>query len=106
MLTPSGFVIRIGRMPEVNAVNWFTGVVLYILIWWVTLFAVLPIGTRPVERADQLTGWRGAPARPRIMFMVIVTTLASAVLWGGAYLLIRSDYISFRHGIFALPGEP
>ena len=24
--------------------NWFTGIVLYILIWWVTLFAVL-LGT-------------------------------------------------------------
>ena len=44
--------------------NWFTGCVLYILIWWVTLFAVLPIGTQAVERPDEVSGWRGAPARP------------------------------------------
>jgi predicted secreted protein len=85
--------------------SWFTGVVLYILIWWVALFAVLPIGTRPVEEADKLTGWRGAPARPRILFMVVVTTLVSGVLWCGAYFLITSDYISFRHGMFAVEQE-
>ena len=26
--------------------NWFTGVVLFIMIWWTALFAVLPIGTQ------------------------------------------------------------
>ena len=41
--------------------NWFTGVVLYVLIWWTVLFAVLPIGTRPVEDPDTQTGWRGVP---------------------------------------------
>ena len=47
--------------------NWFTGVVLYVLIWWTVLFAVLPIGTRPVERCRTTdSGWRGAPERPRI----------------------------------------
>jgi hypothetical protein len=27
------------------------------------------------------------------------------VLWAGSYLLIRSDYISFRHGLFAEPDD-
>ena len=39
--------------------NWFTGVVLYALIWWTVLFAVLPIGTRPIDDPDQQSGWRG-----------------------------------------------
>ena len=46
--------------------NWFTGVVLYVLIWWTALFAVLPFGTRPVADADPPTGWRGVPAQPRM----------------------------------------
>ena len=45
--------------------NWFTGVVLYVLIWWTVLFAVLPIGTRPSSEADQQRGWRGTPEQPR-----------------------------------------
>ena len=36
--------------------NWFTGVVLYVLIWWTMLFAVLPSGRvpgpNPMRRAD------------------------------------------------------
>ena len=83
--------------------NWFTGVVLYILIWWTVLFAVLPFGTRPVAEADSQTGWRGAPQRPLLLRKVIATTLVAAVVWGGAYLLISSDWISFRHGYWALP---
>jgi predicted secreted protein len=85
--------------------NWFTGLVLYLLIWWVALFAVLPIGTHPVEAPDDRSGWRGAPERPRLLMKVIVTTAAAAILWGGAYALIRSDYVSFRHGIFAAPDD-
>jgi predicted secreted protein len=81
--------------------NWFTGVVLFVIIWWTALFAVLPIGIRPVAQADDQSGWRGAPERPRILQKVIVTTIVASVLWVGSYLLIRSDYISFRHGFFA-----
>ncbi len=46
--------------------NWFTGIVLFVVIWWTALFAVLPIGTRPVQKADETSGWRGAPEQPRI----------------------------------------
>jgi predicted secreted protein len=83
--------------------NWFTGVVLYILIWWVTLFAVLPIGTHAVQQPDAVSGWRGAPARPRIWMKVCVTTAVACVLWLAVFALIESDWISFRHGYFAAP---
>nr|WP_294507936.1 DUF1467 family protein [uncultured Rhodopila sp.] len=85
--------------------NWFTGIVLFVIIWWTALFAVLPIGTRPVEKADQSSGWRGAPERPRILMKVIVTTIVTCFLWTGSYFLIRSDFISFRHGVFAAPDD-
>jgi predicted secreted protein len=83
--------------------NWFTGVVLYVLIWWTVLFAVLPFGTRPVEDPDELTGWRGAPERPGLLRKAVITTLVAAVVWFGAWLLITSNYVSFRHGWFAAP---
>ena len=81
--------------------NWFTGLILYVLIWWTVLFAVLPIGTHPAANPDSQTGWRGVPEQPRLMMKVIVTTLVAAIVWFGAWLLITSDYISFRHGWFA-----
>lgn len=86
--------------------NWFTGIVVYILIWWTALFAVLPIGIRPVEHGDNLSGWRGAPERPMMLRKIIITTLVSAVLWLACNALIESDLISFRHGFFAAPDLP
>jgi predicted secreted protein len=85
--------------------NWFTGCVLYVLIWWVMLFAVLPFGTRPVARPDEHTGWRGAPERPHLLRTAIATTIVATIIWIGAYLLIRSPYLSFRHGWLAPPPE-
>ncbi len=76
----------------------FTAFVLYTLIWWTVLFAVLPFGTRPVADADAVTGWRGAPERPMIARKLLATTLIAAVLWGIAMLIIKSDWWSFRVG--------
>jgi predicted secreted protein len=85
--------------------NWFTGIVLYVLIWWTALFAVLPIGVQTTPEADPQTGWRGAPERPRLMMKILATTLVAAIIWFGAWLLIRSPYLSFRHGWLALPDQ-
>ena len=86
--------------------NWFSGVVVYLLIWWVTLFAVLPIGTQPDPEGDPATGgWRGTPRQPRMLRKVVITTLVATVLWLGAYVLITSDWLSFRSGWLALPED-
>jgi predicted secreted protein len=85
--------------------TWFTGIVLYVLIWWIALFAVLPIGTRSVAEADPVSGWRGAPRQPHLLRKVIATTVLAAVIWGGCYLVIRSGWISFRSGWFAMPPD-
>ncbi len=76
--------------------HWFTAFVLFTLIWWTVLFAVLPFGTRPVAEPDDATGWRGAPVRPLIGRKLLATTAIALVLWGGAMAVIRSDWISFR----------
>lgn len=74
----------------------FTSVVLFALIWWTVLFAVLPFGTRPLADADPQTGWRGAPARPLMRRKLVATTVVTLVLWAVATVIIRSDMWSFR----------
>jgi len=76
--------------------NPFTGVVLFTMIWWTVLFMVLPFGVRPVAEADDATGWRGAPERAQIGRKLVVTTMVSVVLWGAAYVVIRSEWLSLR----------
>lgn len=82
--------------------DWFTGFVLYALIWWTVLFAVLPFGARPKPEPDALTGWRGVPERPRLLRIALITTAVAAVVWFVAWLLIESPYLSFRTGWLAI----
>ena len=84
-------------------INWFTAFVLYVIVWWTVLFAVLPIGTHPVADADAATGWRGAPAQPRMIRKALLTTAISAVIWAVFMLVAESGWISFRDGWLALP---
>ena len=99
----TGPAIAIARRP---LLNWFTGIVVYLLIWWVALFAVLPIGTRPDPEGDPAAGgWRGAPMQPQLGRKLVWTTIVSAVLWLGVYALVESDWLSFRSGWLAMPPD-
>jgi predicted secreted protein len=84
----------------------FTGVVVYLLLWWTVLFAILPIGVRPdAEGSAESGGWRGTPAKPHLLRKAIATTVVSAILWIGFYALVESEWLSFRTGLFAMPGS-
>lgn len=84
--------------------TWFTGVVVYLLVWWTVLFAVLPFGTEPDPEGDPAAGgWRGAPRRPLLLRKVIATTLVAAVIWLAIFAVVESDWLSFRSGWLALP---
>jgi predicted secreted protein len=75
--------------------TWVQGIVAYVVIWWVVIFAVLPFGIRPTEEGD-IGHAAGAPANPRLWFKAGVTTAVAAVLWVGLFLLVKSDLLSFR----------
>lgn len=84
----------------------FTGTVVFILIWWTALFCVLPIGVRPDEEgAETPGGWRGAPLKTHLGWRLLATTILAALIWGGVYLLIESDWLSFRTGLFSMPSS-
>jgi predicted secreted protein len=74
---------------------WMSGIVVYVVLWWLVMFCVLPIGVEPA-RESHLGHDAGAPANPRIGFKVLLTTAIATVLFGGVYLIIISDWISFR----------
>ena len=75
--------------------NWATGVMVYLVIWWTILFAVLPLGVRRLENPGKGEE-RGAPERPQLLRKAIITSLVAAVLWIGFYLLHQADVFSFR----------
>ena len=74
---------------------WVTGIVVYVLVWWVTLFAVLPLWVTPAEPDDPGHA-AGAPQRPRLLLKMAITTVVSALIWLAIYLLVKSPWLSFR----------
>ena len=77
--------------------GWVSGIAVYIVIWWLVIFMVLPWGVQPIEQSDIEKGHAAsAPRRPRMLRKVALTTAISAVLWLVAYAIIESGAISLR----------
>ena len=75
--------------------GWATDIAVYVLIWWVSLFTVLPIGAN--RSSHPLPGTvESAPDNPRLLFKFALTTGIATVLWLILYVLVQSDVISFR----------
>lgn len=75
--------------------GWISGIVVFLMIWWVVLFTVLPWGNRPSE--DPVSGQvHSAPALPRLGKKFLITTAISCLLWLVVYGLIASNVISFH----------
>ena len=72
-----------------------TGIAIYFVIWWIALFAVLPLGVKRVENPPPGHD-RGAPERPQLLRKVMITTLVAAVVWLAFFVIYESDLVSFR----------
>lgn len=75
--------------------GWATGIMVYLVIWWIALFMVLPLGVRRVENPGRGQE-TGAPERPDLLRKAIITTILAAVLWIVFYGFYQLDLLSFR----------
>src|SRR5262245_57712068 len=69
-----------------------TVIAIYFLIWWVTLFAVLPWGVRNQEESGEVTPGTdpGAPAIHRVWSKLGWTTLVATVIFAALYVIYIS----------------
>ena len=63
---------------------------IYFIVWWTVLFAVLPIGLRTQEEEGHVVPGtpESAPARPRFLLIIVLTSLISAVVFGLIYAVV------------------
>ncbi len=76
-----------------------TGIVIYVVLWWIVFFTMLPVGVRTHD--DEGTAREpghadSAPIRANMWRKVLLTTLIAAVVWGAYYWLQGSGLITLR----------
>ena len=75
--------------------TWLTGVMVYIVIWWVVLLTVLPWGVKVSDNPEPGHA-PSAPQNPMMWRKALITTLIATVLWGAAFWLIESEWLTLR----------
>lgn len=74
----------------------FTAIAMYVVIWWIVLFAVLPFGVKPTETPGGKGQMTGAPEKPMMGKKVIWTSIVAAVVWLIIFAVVHSDLLPVR----------
>ena len=75
---------------------------LYFIIWWIVLFAMLPIGVRTAEEAGQKASpgtAESAPHMPNLLPKMLATTVVASIVFAALYAVIV-------HRVFTLDDIP
>jgi predicted secreted protein len=84
-----------------------TAIAIYFLIWWITLFAVLPWGVRNQEESGEGTRGTdtGAPATHRVWHKLGWTTVVATTIFGILYIAYTRGLIPYDF-LMAISGPP
>ena len=75
--------------------NIVSAIVVYLVLWWLVLFMVLPWGINRTEAPEEGHD-PGAPERPMLWRKAAVTTLIATVLFAIVYYIVNSDMLPLR----------
>ena len=71
--------------------------VLYIIIWWIIFFSILPIDVNR-EKTVKIDGEDvGSPENPKMWKKFIYCTGITSIIFIIIYLLIKYDYLNLRN---------
>lgn len=73
----------------------FEAFVVYVVLWWVVLFTILPLKVKPLDK-PQKGHAESAPAHPRLGFKFLLTSAIAFVLWLAVYFAIAAEIYSFH----------
>ena len=71
--------------------------IIYIIIWWIVFFAILPIDVErkkliKIEGEDP-----GSPENPKMIRKFIYCTVITTILFIIIYLLLKFEYLNLRN---------
>ena len=76
----------------------YTGLaIIYIIIWWIVFFSILPIDVirkKPVKIEGEDPG---SPENPKMLKKFIYCTGISSIIFAIIYLLMKFEYLNLRN---------
>jgi len=75
--------------------DWFSAGIVFVVVWWLVLFMVLPFGAAPPDEVEPGMA-SSAPARPRLALKFLITTLIALAATALILWLIDSGLVSLR----------
>ena len=77
-------------------IEFLKGFLIYIIIWWIVVFTILPIGIRKQDKVEKGHA-EGAPQNPQILKKFTMTSLIAFVLWLLVFFIIKKQIFSFQY---------
>ena len=73
-------------------------IALYFVIWWITLFACLPLGVRTQDEAGEVVPGTpsSAPAKPRLLRVFAINTVVATAVFAVVWLAVAYKVIDVQ----------
>jgi predicted secreted protein len=74
-------------------------IIIYVLIWWMIFFSVLPVGIQSNKEKfkDRVDGIDpGAPINPKIGKKFLITTIITSIIFIVIYYLVKFNLLNLR----------
>lgn len=71
------------------------GIALYLMIWWMTLFAVLPFGVKTQGEAGEVVEGTpaSAPVAPRLLRVAVINTIVATIAFAFVWTALERDWL-------------
>ena len=71
--------------------------IIYIIIWWIIFFALLPIDVNRVKTIKVEGEDPGSPENPKMLKKFIYCTVITTILFTIIYILMKFEYLNLRN---------
>ena len=71
--------------------------IIYIIIWWIVFFAILPIDVNRQKSLKIKGEDPGSPENPRMLKKFLFCTVITTIIFIIIYLLMKFEYLNLRN---------
>lgn len=74
--------------------TFISGLMVFLTLWWIVLFTVLPFGVHP-DKNPKKGFATSAPENPHLKKKFLITTLVTTLIWGLIQFVMVNHWVRF-----------